>query len=58
MIDVVPITLVANGVRLEPLQPRHEAGLRAAACDGELWRLRVTSVPEPDNVAAYIATAL
>ena len=58
MIDVVPITLAANGVRLEPLAPEHEAGLRAAACDGQLWRLRVTSVPEPENVAAYIATAL
>ncbi|WUR14006.1 GNAT family protein [[Empedobacter] haloabium] len=58
MNDVVPITLAANGVRLEPLEPRHEAGLRAAACDGQLWQLRVTSVPEPDNVAAYIAAGL
>lgn len=58
MIDVVPITLAANGVRLEPLAPEHEAGLRAAACDGQLWRLRVTAVPEPENVAAYIATSL
>ncbi|WEF31248.1 GNAT family N-acetyltransferase [Pseudoduganella chitinolytica] len=58
MNDVVPIVLELNGVRLEPLAARHEAGLRAAACDGKLWQLRVTSVPEPDNVAAYIATAL
>ncbi|AVR95219.1 GNAT family N-acetyltransferase [Pseudoduganella armeniaca] len=58
MKEVVPISLAANGVRLEPLEPRHEPGLRAAACDGKLWQLRVTSVPEPDKVAAYIATAL
>jgi RimJ/RimL family protein N-acetyltransferase len=32
--------------------------LRAAATDGALWQLWYTSVPEPDNVAAYIATAL
>ncbi len=58
MIDVVPTTLAANGIRLEPLEARHADGLRAAARDGELWRLRVTSVPEPENVEAYIATAL
>ncbi|WBS02255.1 GNAT family protein [Pseudoduganella sp. SL102] len=58
MIDVRPVTLEFNGVRLEPLEQRHADGLRAAARDGELWKLRITSVPEPDNVAAYIATAL
>ncbi|GGY62822.1 GNAT family N-acetyltransferase [Pseudoduganella albidiflava] len=58
MIDVRPVTLEFNGVRLEPLEQGHAGGLRAAARDGELWKLRITSVPEPDNVAAYIATAL
>ena len=55
---VQPITLQARGVQLTPLGLQHEAGLRAAAMDGELWKLRVTSVPEPENVAAYIQTAL
>lgn len=55
---LAPVTLELNGVRLEPLGPQHAAGLRAAACDGELWKLRITSVPEPDMVDAYIATAL
>jgi RimJ/RimL family protein N-acetyltransferase len=32
--------------------------LKAAARDGELWTLRVTSVPEPDQTAAYIDKAL
>ncbi len=58
MITVAPVTLEHNGVRLEPLGPQHADGLRAAACDGELWKLRVTSVPEPHEVPAYIATAL
>ncbi len=42
-----PLTLRERGVRLEPLDASHEAGLRAAAADGELWKLRITSVPEP-----------
>jgi RimJ/RimL family protein N-acetyltransferase len=58
MIDVQALTLTGNGVRLEPLAPHHADGLRAAASDGRLWELRVTSVPEPDQVEAYIATAL
>ena len=58
MIDVQPVTLSANGVRLEPLAPCHAAGLAGAASDGALWQLRVTSVPEPDQAAAYIDTAL
>ncbi len=55
---VQPVTLRAHGVRLEPLQVEHEPGLRQAAADGELWKLRVTSVPEPENTRAYIDTAL
>jgi RimJ/RimL family protein N-acetyltransferase len=58
MITVAPVTLEFNGLRLEPLAPHHEEGLRAAASDGELWKLRVTSVPEPHNAAQYIGTAL
>ncbi|MYN08441.1 GNAT family N-acetyltransferase [Pseudoduganella aquatica] len=56
--NFAPMTLELNGVRLEPLGLQHAAGLRAAACDGELWKLRITSVPEPDMVEAYIAAAL
>ncbi|MDO4232546.1 MAG: GNAT family protein [Lautropia sp.] len=53
-----PVVLEANGVRLEPLTLAHEAGLREAAADGELWTLRVTSVPEPDCTRDYIEAAL
>jgi RimJ/RimL family protein N-acetyltransferase len=58
MIKVDPVTLEFNGVRLEPLALAHADGLRAAAQDGELWNIRVTSVPEPHNVEQYIGTAL
>ena len=55
---VEPITLRNRGIRLEPLALSHEEGLRLAATDGELWKLRVTSVPEPQGTRAYIETAL
>lgn len=58
MAFVEPVTLSHRGVRLVPLSLDHEAGLAAAAADGELWKLRVTSVPEPDQTRAYIDTAL
>src|SRR5256885_7035731 len=37
-----------------PLALAHEAGLREAVQDGQLWRIRVTSAPEPGDVRAYI----
>lgn len=53
-----PVTLSGNGVSLIPLEPQHADALRDAARDGELWTLRVTSVPEPGAEGAYIETAL
>lgn len=53
-----PVTLEGHGVRLEPLTAAHEAGLIAAATDGQLWELWYTSVPRPEEAAGYIATAL
>jgi len=58
MAFVEPVTLQARNIRLLPLSLEHEEGLRAAASDGQLWNLRVTSVPEPHEVQAYIETAL
>ena len=58
MAFVEPVTLRERGVRLEPLALAHEDGLRAAAADGELWKLRVTSVPEPAQTRRYIEDAL
>ncbi len=58
MAYIEPVTLSGRGVLLEPLDLNHEAGLRAAAADGELWKLRVTSVPEPEQTRKYIEDAL
>jgi RimJ/RimL family protein N-acetyltransferase len=55
---VEPVELQGRGIRLVPLRPDHEAGLRLAAMDGELWRIRVTSVPTPTETGNYIADAL
>lgn len=53
-----PCTLTLGDIRLEPLEARHAAGLQAAAKDGELWNLRVTSVPEPEKAEQYVLDAL
>ena len=58
MQPVAPVTLQRDGVKLAPLGLEHEAGLAVAAADGELWTLRVTSVPEPQQTRRYIETAL
>ena len=58
MAFVEPVDLQARGIRLAPLALAHEAGLRAAAADGELWNIRVTSVPEPEQTRQYIEDAL
>ena len=58
MITIAPVSLEGQGIRLEPLRPEHQEPLAAAAADGRLWELRVTSVPEPDQVQSYVAAAL
>ena len=58
MAFVEPLTLSERGITLVPLALEHEAGLRAAAADGALWTIRVTSVPEPEHTRKYIEDAL
>ena len=58
MIHPKPATLEGHGVRLEPLAREHAAGLAEAAKDGRLWELFFTSVPEVEQVQAYISGAL
>jgi RimJ/RimL family protein N-acetyltransferase len=53
-----PCTLASARLRLEPLTADHASALEAAARDGELWNLRITSVPAPGEMGAYIAAAL
>ena len=54
----MPIVLQDDYVALEPLIRDHVAGLEAAAADGELWNLRVTYVPPPGKMLAYVEQAL
>ena len=57
-VNLLPtVVLSANQVRLEPLTLQHEAGLRQAVQDGELWKMLVTTAPAPEDVAHYIQAA-
>ena len=58
MRKVEPVRLANEHVRLEPLGLQHVDGLKRAAADGELWTIRVTSVPEPDDTQGYVERAL
>ena len=58
MAFVEPVTLEGYGLRVLPLALEHEQGLQAAAADGALWTIRVTSVPEPENTRKYLEDAL
>ena len=53
-----PCTLETPQLRLEPLSEAHTPDLAAAARDGELWNLRITSVPAPGEEDVYVAFAL
>jgi N-acetyltransferase len=55
---IKPVTLEGQGVTLLPLELSHIDGLREASCDGELWELWFTSIPNPEQTAAYVRTAL
>ncbi len=53
-----PITLQSARLRLAPLTAYHAFALEGCARDGQLWNIRVTSVPAPGEMAAYIEAAL
>jgi len=55
---VEPVTLRGTHAALEPLDAAHLDGIRAAAADGELWRLWYTSVPASDKTSQWLAIAL
>lgn len=54
---VQKLTLQGSKVRLEPLSAHHLPGLAAAIDDGELWKLPVTFVPHPADLAAFLEDA-
>ena len=56
--DILPITLEGQFVRLEPLTEEHQEALIAAAADGELWNTDVTIIPRVEGMREYIQFAL
>ena len=58
MLNVQPVTLTDGRIRLEPMSLDHVDALKAAAADGELWNIRVTSVPTPEDTQGYVERAL
>ena len=56
--QVEPVTLEGRHVRLEPLSRAHHAALSAVGLDEELWRWIPTPVRTPEEMSAYIATAI
>jgi RimJ/RimL family protein N-acetyltransferase len=53
-----PTCLQDEYAALEPLTLDHVDALEAAAADGELWNLNVTSVPAPGQTRSYVEKAL
>lgn len=52
------LTLAGRLIELQPLRHEHAPLLVEAAADGSLWELKVTVVPGPDTVDAYLEAAL
>jgi RimJ/RimL family protein N-acetyltransferase len=57
-LDIQPVTLEGQHVRLEPLSFAHDEPLIAAAADGELWNTKVTIIPRPEGMRDYIQFAV
>src|SRR5690348_2519502 len=55
---VEPVTLEGKHVRLEPLSLAHHAALCEAGLDEDLWRWIAAPVGSPEEMRAYIETAL
>ena len=62
MAFVAPVTLAGRHVLLSPMtRERAEAiaaALGEAAADGDMWESKVTTIPRPEGMRAYVDTAL
>lgn len=56
--NIRPVTLEGQHVRLEPLSFEHQAGLCEVGLNEELWRWIPEPVRTPDEMREYIAEAL
>jgi N-acetyltransferase len=55
---ITPVVLEGRDVRLEPLTLQHVAGLAEIGLDDDLWKWIPTSVRTPEEMVAYVQTAL
>ena len=55
---IEPVILTGRYAMLEPLAREHEAAVKQAAADGELWQLWYTSVPATDKTSEWLGIAL
>jgi N-acetyltransferase len=56
--QIEPVILEGQHVRLEPLSLDHLPGLCAVGLDEDLWRLSTEMISTPDQMKAYVETAL
>jgi N-acetyltransferase len=56
--EIRPVTLQGDHVRLEPLTPGHHSALCESCLDEDLWRWMPRRVRDPEQMREYIATAL
>jgi RimJ/RimL family protein N-acetyltransferase len=55
---VEPVTLEGQHVRLEPLSAEHQAQLCEVGLDQEIWRWTTVQLGTPEEMRAYVLTAL
>jgi RimJ/RimL family protein N-acetyltransferase len=56
--DIAPVALSGEQVRLEPLTPEHLPGMVAAGLDAEIWRWMPMLVATPEDMRAFVDDAL
>jgi N-acetyltransferase len=56
--DIQPVTLAGEFIRLEPLSQTHHAQLAQVGLDEDLWRWIPQPVRTPEEMHVYISTAL
>lgn len=58
VMEIRPVTLEGDHVRLEPLTMGHHAALWEIARDHELWRWTASDIRSPEDLTRYMETAL
>jgi len=58
MLAVNPVLLEGTHIRLEPLSIHHMAALCEAGLDPELWKVTMTMIRTPEEMADYVHSAL